>query len=92
MTNRYHLSKPQDYQLNDDEIFAICKILLSSRTLAKEEIEIILTKLIRNCEKNSEKTIKALIGNEMVHYVEPKHQTACIHTMWHIGNAINECR
>lgn len=75
-------------KLSDGEVLALCKILLSSRAVTKTEIEVILEKLIGTCDQSSKKVLKELIRNEFFHYVELRHKTVFLDTMWHIGQAI----
>jgi predicted DNA-binding transcriptional regulator YafY len=40
----------------------------------------------------NQKRVKELIRNEAFHYVEPRHKTRFIETMWDLGQAINESK
>lgn len=71
----------------------MCKILLESRAFTKKEIKEILDKLIICCvPESSQKLVSELIANEEFHYVEPRHKTVFIDTMWDIGQAIRNCQ
>lgn len=51
-----------------------------------------LDKLISCCvPKANQQLVNDLISNEAFHYVEPKHKTKFINTMWDIGQAIRGC-
>ena len=51
-----------------------------------------LDKLISCCgPKTNQKLVTELISNEAFHYVEPRHKTKYIDTMWDIGQAILGC-
>ena len=86
----YRLEQIYQIKLTNGEILAICKILLDSRALLKSEMTEVLDKLISCCvpEKN-QKMVKELIGNEKYHYVEPRHKTSFLNTMWELGQAIS---
>jgi len=88
----YRLEQIYQLKLTNGEILAICKILLDSRALLKSEMTDVLDKLISCCvpEKN-QRLVKELIGNEQFHYVEPRHQTRFLGTMWELGQAIRNC-
>ena len=90
MEKAYRLEQIYQIKLTNGEILAICKILLDSRALLKSEMTEVLDKLISCCvpEKN-QKMIKELIGNEKYHYVEPRHKTSFLNTMWELGQAIS---
>ena len=52
-----------------------------------------LARLIDCCvPKENQKLVKELIQNEEFHYVEPRHKTRFMDTMWEIGQAIRESR
>lgn len=83
---------PRDH-LSKGEILAICKILLDSKAFTKKEMSHALDRLVECCaEADDREQIKELIQNEAYHYVEPRHKTEVIDTMWEIGQAIRECR
>jgi len=85
----YRLEQIYQMKFTNGEILAICKILLDSRSLIKDEMSGILDKMISCCvpEKN-QKVVKELISNEQFHYVEPRHRTEFLNLMWDIGLAI----
>lgn len=89
----YRLEKIYKIKLSNSEVLAVCKILLESRALTKNEMDNILDKLIYCCvPESNQKLVKELIRNEEFHYVEPRHKTVFIDNMWDIGRAITECR
>lgn len=93
MQKGYRLEKVNKNYLSKSEVLAICKILLESRAFSKQEMTKMLDRLIECCvaDKN-QMQIKELIQNEEYHYVEPRHKTEFIETMWSVGQAIRECR
>lgn len=89
----YRLEQIYKMKLTNSEVLALCKILLDSRAFTKTEMTEILDKLISCCiPKNNQKLVTDLIGNEAFHYVEPRHKTVFIDTMWNIGQAIRNCQ
>ncbi len=89
----YYLEQIYQLKLSNAEILAICKILLDSRALLKEEMHDLLDKLISCCvPKKNQKIVKELISNEAFHYVEPRHKTKFLDVMWDVGQAIRGCR
>lgn len=85
----YHLEQIHKVKLSDSEVLAVCKILLDSRAFTKKEMTEILHKIISCCvPKANQKEIEELIANEEYHYVEPRHKTVFIDTMWEIRQAI----
>ena len=52
----------------------------------------ILDKLISCCvPKKNQNLVTELILNEEFHYVEPRHKTKFLDTMWEVGQAIRKC-
>lgn len=89
----YKLETIYQMRLQNSEVLALCKILLDSRAFMKSEMVEMLDKLITCCvPKVNQKRVKDLISNEEYHYVEPRHKTKFIDTMWDIGQAVSESR
>lgn len=88
----YRLEQIYKMRLSNSEILAISKILLDSRAFTKKEMKDILRRLVDCCTpKVNQSVVTDLISNEVFHYVEPRHKTAFIDTMWEIGVAIRSC-
>lgn len=93
MAKGYKLETLYKIRLQNSEVLALCKILLDSRAFTKDEMVEMLDKLITCCvPKINQQRVKDLIRNEEYHYVEPRHKTKFINTMWDLGQAINEAR
>lgn len=88
----YRLEQIYKMKFSNSEVLALCKILLDSRAFTKKEMTGMLDKLIACCvPKANQHLVNDLISNESFHYVEPKHKTKFIDTMWDIGQAIRGC-
>ncbi len=88
----YRLEQIYKMKFSNSEVLALCKILLDSRAFTKKEMADMLDKLISCCvPKENQQLVNDLISNEAFHYVEPKHKTKFIDTMWDIGQAIRGC-
>lgn len=89
--NAYRLDPPLRNILTNQEVFAVLKIMLESRSLSKQELYPILEKLIDCCiPRENKKMVTDLIGNEKLHYVEPKHKTVVLDRMWDLAHAVKE--
>ena len=89
----YRLIRTQPQGFSNDEILAVCKILLESRSMRRDEMMPILDKLIDCCvPSESKKAVKSLVSNEAHHYVEPHHGKPVLRGLWEIGQAIREHR
>ena len=75
--------------LSNSEILAVCKILLESRSMRRDEMLPILDKLIDCCvPEESKRAVTELIANEKHHYVEPHHGKHILDGLWEIGQAV----
>lgn len=91
--NCYCLRSRDQAALSNSEILAVCKILLESRSMCKSEMEPIIRKLVDACvPKKNRAVVKALVANELFHYVEPQHKKQFVEHLWDIGNAVQEHR
>ena len=85
----YRLNQLYKIKLTNDEILAVCKIMLDSRAFTKTEMQDIVGRIIGCCvPENDKKTVKELIANESYHYIEPRHGKTYLSNMWEIGQAV----
>ena len=97
-TKLIHNSKKKKYQLTytedsvnltKSEMLAISKILLASRAFLKDEISLIIDKIVKQCgSKDDLKSIQNLLNNEKFHYIELQHKKSFINNIWDFGQAI----
>lgn len=89
----YRLEQAHSDKLSNSEILAVCKILLESRSMRKDEMMPILEKLLDCCvPESNKKAVKKLIANEQYHYVQPQHNKCILNGLWDIGQAIEQNR
>lgn len=89
----YRLERIYRTRLSNSEILAVCKILLDSRAFTKGEMESMLEKMVKCCvPKDDRKMVERMIENEKFHYIEPRHKTVFLDTMWQLAQAIYESR
>lgn len=85
----YRLIDAKAQGLSNNEILAVCKILLDSRSLRKDEMLPILDKLVECCVPvSNRRAVNHLILNEKFHYVEPHHGKPVLDKLWQLGQAI----
>ena len=86
----YRIEESDDVKLTNDEIIAICKILLTSRAFSKKEMNSMIDKLVDFCvpEKNK-KLVTDILRNERYHYIELTHKQKILDKMLVLANAIN---
>ena len=85
----YRLVNLKTTTLTNAELFAVTKILFESRSLNKEEMKVLVNKLVDSCLPPGErKKMRELTSNELFHSVEPRHQKSLIEPIWELGSAV----
>ena len=85
----YFLQELSSQTLSNSEILAVCKILLESRSMCRDEMLPILDKLIARCvPEPNKKAVQSLIANEKYHYMEPHHKKPLLSRLWELGQAV----
>ena len=89
---KYQLSYSEDsVNLTKSEILAISKILLASRAFLKDEISLIIDKIVKQCGSGQDlDLIQELLKNEKFHYIELQHKKSFITHIWKLGQAIKD--
>ena len=91
MKGGYRLIDDHEAKLSNEESLAAVKILLESRSLTRQEMFPILEKLLLNCvPKDQVATIRNLIANEQLYYIEPHHRKRILGTLWTLGEAVQQ--
>lgn len=89
----YRLVNASTEALSKNEILAVCKILLESRSMRQDEMMPILDKLLGCCVADSDKKdVIRLIANERFHYIEPQHKKPILEGLWELGQAVEHHR
>lgn len=89
----YRLLDTQPGGLSSSEILAVCKILLESRSMRKEEMLPLLDKLIQCAvPEENRRAVQALIANEQLHYIAPHHGRPVLPGLWEMGQAVQSRR
>lgn len=89
----YRLVERDEDRLTNSEILAVCKILLESRSLRRDEMLPILDKLVSCCVPADQKqAVTDLLANEKHLYLEPHHGQPLLNGMWELGQAIRQQR
>lgn len=86
----YRIEQSDEVKLTNDEILAICKILLTSRAFSKKEMNSMLDKLVDCCVPlKNQKLVTDLLKNERFHYVELTNKQKILDKMMLLGEAIH---
>lgn len=87
----YRLTSSTSGSLENSEILAVCKILLESRSMCRDEMFPILDKLVECCvPAQNRKIVQELLSNEKHLYIEPHHGKHLLNGLWELGEAIQQ--
>lgn len=85
----YRLASEDVNCLTNSENLAVCKILLESRSMRKDEMIPILDKLVACCVSAENRgVVQELLANEKHHYIAPQHDKKLLDKLWPLGQAI----
>lgn len=88
----YYLVRFEREWLTNQEVLALCKILLESRSFRRDELDILLDKLIMQTVPSDRHVVKSIISNERMHYVPLHHNKRLMNPIWELSNAIIQNR
>lgn len=88
--DKYDLIRDEESILNNKEVMVLCKILLESRALCKEEMDVLINKLILQVSFKDSKKVKDIISNEQFHYIQLKHGKKLIEPLWNLLDLISK--
>jgi len=89
-TNSYYLIKLEREWLTSKEAMVLCKILLGSRALNKEELNMLIDKILIQVAPLQRKHIEDIIKNEQHHYVELQHGKHLLSRIWKLSQLISK--
>lgn len=88
--NGYYLVTDEAKKMTNQEILAICKILLESRAFNKKEINTLINKLLLQSSPKNNEDIKEIIRKELFYYVPLKHNKDLFSSLWNLTLFINK--
>lgn len=86
----YYLVRMEREWLTNEEVLAVCKILLESRAFCKEELGSLVTKLLVQVTPHDHKQVEELIRNEQFHYVPLRHGKKLLTAIWELSQYITK--
>ena len=87
----YRLIERDTAHLSNSEVLAVCKILLESRSMRRDEMIPILDKLVGCCvPAEQRRAMVDLLANEKHLYIEPHHGKHLLNGLWELGEAIQK--
>ena len=90
--NGYYLVRFEREWLTNQEVLALCKILLESRAFRLDELDTLLEKLMMQVVPKDKKVVQSIIANERLHYVPLRHNKRIMNQMWELSQAIIQNR
>lgn len=86
----YSLVRMEREWFTNEEVLALCKILLESRAFCKEEVGGLVTKLLAQVTPHDLKKVEELIRNEQFYYVPLRHGKKLLSTIWELSQYITK--
>lgn len=86
--NGYYLVRQEREWFTNEEVLALCKILLESRAFCKNEMSAIINKILMQSAPNDRKRIEDIIRNEFHSYIPLKHGKPLLDILWRISDII----
>ena len=87
--NGYYIVNTEREGLTNQEVLAVCKILLESRAFCKEELNTLISKLIMQVAPGDRKLVESTIRNEQFHYIPLKHNKKLLSIIWMLSAYIS---
>ncbi|WP_409967477.1 WYL domain-containing protein [Bengtsoniella intestinalis] len=84
----YYLVRMEREWLTNQEVLALCKILLESRAFCKEELDPLVDKLVTQASPDARHEVAEIIRNEKFHYVPLRHGQALMDSIWGLSQCI----
>ena len=86
----YYLDHWQQKEFTAQEVLYISKVLLSSRSLTKEEMTQVIYAMNSLFPPNVRTELKAAVQNELFQYVEPLHGRELLELHWDLATAVRK--
>ena len=85
----YYLVRMEREWLTNEEVLALCKILLESRAFRKDELSQLIGKLVMQVTPVDKKQVENIILNEYASYVPLKHNKKLLDPIWELSGHIS---
>lgn len=81
----YALTRAESEWLTQEDVLAVCKILLESRAFCKEELDALLKKLLRQTAPQDRAQVGKMIRSEQHYYVPLCHGKKLLNDIWELS-------
>ena len=86
----YYLVRLEREWFTNEEVLAVCKILLESRAFCKKELDTLVRKLLAQVTPNDCKLVEAVIGKKRFYYVPLQHGKKLLTAIWELSQYITK--
>lgn len=84
----YLLTHAASEWLTNEDVLAVCKILLESRAFCKEELDALLKKLLRQTAPHDREQVGKIIRSEQHYYVPLRHGKKLLSAIWELSQHV----
>lgn len=88
MRGGYLLTRAASEWLTQEDVLAVCKILLESRAFCKEELDALVKKLLRQVAPHDREQVGKMIRNEQHYYAPLRHGKKLLSAIWALSQHI----
>ena len=75
--------------LTNEEVLAICKIILESRAFPRVETKSLVDKLLLHAAPKEREFVRHMLKSELVNFVELKHKKNLLPLLWNVSRLIH---
>ena len=81
----YFLTRAASEWLTNEDVLAVCKILLESCAFCREELDALLKKLLRQTAPHDREQVGKIIRSEQHYYVPLRHKKKLLSAIWELS-------
>lgn len=86
----YYLVRMEREWFTNEEVLAVCKILLESRAFCREELDVLLAKLLIQVSPTDRRQVGDMIRSEQFCYVPLKHGKRILPMLWDLSKCVTK--
>lgn len=86
----YYLVRMEREWFTNEEVLAVCKILLESRAFCKGELDRLVKKLLAQVTPNDRRQVDEMISSEKCYYVPLKHGKQLFTSIWELSQYVTK--
>lgn len=86
--NGYYLIRLEREWLTNEEVLALCKILLESRAFCKDEMNALIRKIVMQSAPRDRRAIDDIIRGEYGSYIPLQHNRPLLSSLWELSGYI----